>query len=712
MTDAIRLSLSASAKNANAGSEDAIFDVTLLDQPTLQRGGEELALEKVDDRFTLGLTTEHSLEEVLALLGDVAIRPILSGLIEIQATPERLESLMQTARASQKVAFASHVYQMCQSPGTLLYLTDQITLQFAESVTSEQMHTIATAAGLRIAKLIAGVPKAFVFQVATTARANPLKLANQLMQRPEVLLAEPNVAVLRQPYYRPRESDYAQQWYLNHEGGEDLVAGSHIFAEAAWNLTRGKRSIAVAVVDDAIDLNHPDFQSEGKIVAPIDLSPVDLQRRLAAMDSHGTASARIITADETGRGMIGVAPGCALMPIQIGDFIDDQTIEQVSEWVIEKGADVVYCGWGAAAVYFPLSLRQRVALTQAATQGRDGRGCVIVFGAGNANRPIAGEVQEQGWGNNLLQGATHWLNGFAVHPDTITVAACTSLNQKSACSNWGNGISIVAPAGSSAPILLTQQRGILSTAPMVPTPQAGKRIRLGKPLAQPQALDRADAEPDLPLGDTSAAAAIVAGVAALVLSINPDLTAQEVQQILEQTADKIVDREPDAQLGFRLGDYDADRYSVWFGYGKVNAVKAVQFAQRQILPLPLPYRWLQYPNRSPLEIPDGNSQGITSSIQVANSSLIRDIEVSVEIEHSFLGDLELYLIPPWGTAIPLQSRALGRLTTLKTTYSLENTIWLKTVLNRPASGQWQLQLIDWVPENTGRLQGWQLNLGV
>jgi subtilisin-like proprotein convertase family protein len=214
------------------------------------------------------------------------------------------------------------------------------------------------------------------------------------------------------------------------------------------------------------------------------------------------------------------------------------------------------------------------------------------------------------------------------------------------------------------------------------------------------------------LGDTSAACALVAGVSALILSINPDLTAQDVRQILERTADKIVDRQPDAQLGLSLGLYNSDRYSAWFGYGKVNTIKAAQLAQRRILPLPLPSRWFQCVNLEPLEIPDGDAQGATSSIQVSDPSLICDIEVDVELEHEFLGDLELYLISPWGTKILLQGRSLGRLTSLKNTYSLDNTPWLRTVLNRSASGQWQLQVIDWIPENVGRLQRWQLNFGV
>ncbi len=698
MTDAMQrpLSNTNSGDVANTNSGDVAFN-----QTTLLRGGEALALEPVVDRFALSFAPGKTGSEIQSALGSATLTPILGqALFELQAEPDRLRDLVQALWQSGQMTCGSPVYELRCSPGTLVYPTDQLTIQFRESLTSERMQQIAASAGLRILKLISGVPKAFVFQIRTTSIVNPLQLAAALMQNSEIVLVEPNVAVMIQPCYRPRESDYGKQWYLHHEGGEGLAAGSHIFAEAAWNMTRGKRSITVAVVDTQIDLTHPDFQSEGKIVAPADLQA---RNAPAQNDKHGTAIAQIAVADETGKGMVGVAPGCALMPIRIGPFIDDQTIEQISQWAIDKGADVLCCGWNAAAIYFPLSLRQRVALTQAATQGRDGRGCVIVFAAGNANRPIDGVVNEQGWTDQVLQGNTRWLNGFAVHPDVLTVAACNSLNQKSMASNWGNGISVVAPSGSGLPMIYSQRIGQLPTTPQVTDPQTGRSLDWNS---------LATAATSVLLGGTSAASAIVAGVAALVLSINPDLTAETVRQILEQTADRMIDRLPDPQLGLSLGGYDENRYSAWFGYGKVNAIKAVQMAQRLSMPLPLPYRWVTYAQSKRLEIPDGNAQGITSTIQVAAAELVCDIEVVVDIEHDFLGDLELSLIPPWGKAIPLQSRSLGRLTSLKTTYSLENTLWLKTVLNRSAQGNWQLKLVDAIPSNQGYLRRWQLNLGV
>ncbi len=672
----------------------------------LLRGGVAIPLAKCPNRFSLSLTAGQALDAVLAELEQrlsvaVEAMPVLPDLVELQSQSADLEVLMQVARQLPQVAFASHIYEMLQSPGTLVYLTRQITLQFAPTAAAERIQRLSAQAGLRIVKLIAGLPKTFVFEVVQ-ARFNPLKLTQWLMQQSDVLLAEPNVAVMRQSFYRPRESGYARQWYLHHEGGEALAPASHIFAEPAWNLTRGSRGIAVAIVDSGIDFNHPDWQSEGKIVAPLDLQDGGFLPRPnpgltgqldPCPDTHGTICAQIAVADETGRGVIGVAPGCALMPIRLGQFFDDQTIEQLSDWVIRQGADVVCCAWGAAAVYFPLSLRQRVALSQIATAGRGGRGAVLLFAAGNANRPLDGWIAESG---GTLPEKTRWLNGFAVHPDVITVAACTSLNRKAASSNWGESISVVAPSGESAPGFWSQLAGRVVTAPLL------ENLSPVRPIELPAAIET---------GDTSVACAIVAGVAALMLSVNSDLTAQQVQQILEQTADKILDRTPDAQLGLSLGSYSASRHSAWFGYGKVSAIKAVQLAQQHLQPLLLPDRWLEYASQQRLEIPDGQTDGITSAVQVPEAERIRDIEVSLELEHEFLGDLVIWLLPPWGGQILLQSRALGRLSQLKTIYSLETTSALQSVLNRSAQGEWRLRIVDLVPSCQGRLQRWQLNLG-
>lgn len=676
----------------------------------LQRGGEELALEKVDDRFTVRSAT-NVLSALAEQVAAKSVQPVPSvQLFELQVEPSELEQAMQVARASQEVAFASHVYRIKDSPSTLIYVTDQLTIQFTDQVDAATIEAIASSLGLKLMQPVAGIPQTFVFSVTQQATANPIKLANQLMRRSDVLTAEPNIVIRTQALYHPRDSQYPKQWHLHHNGGPDLAAGSHISVESAWDITRGVRSVVVAVVDDAIDLNHPDFQGKGKIVAPKDFKdrgalPVPEEPQ----ESHGTACAGVAIAEENGVGIVGVAPGCSLMPIRTTGFLDDEAVEQIFNWSVEKGASVISCSWGPSAVYFPLSLRQRAVLTRAATQGRNGKGCIIVFAAGNANRPVNGTVSEQGWTRNVLRGPTNWLNGFAVHPDVITVSACTSLSKKAAYSSWGTTISVAAPSNNAAPGVWLQETGYVNTAPVIRAALPGKGVftsdRLGAEGYEPSGFVSS-------FGGTSSACPVVAGVAALVLSANPDLTAQEVKQILQDTADKIVDPDPDPQLGLRKGTYGTNGHSQWFGYGKVSATKAVQVAQRRATASATVSRRIQQQNTNSVNIPDYNLQGVISPIQVTDSSQVRDVQVSVDVEHSFMGDLEISLVSPRGQTILLQSRTLGRRTSLQTIYSLQTTPSLRQVLNQSASGRWQLRLVDHALLNTGRLKSWQLNLGI
>ncbi|MBD1926158.1 S8 family serine peptidase [Trichocoleus sp. FACHB-90] len=674
----------------------------------LQRGGEELALEKVSDRFTVRPTSQAA-----DVTQSVPAKPTLeipkADLQEFIVDPSGRDKAMQAARASEDVAFASHVYQLKENPQTLVYLTDQVTIQFAPSVEEETRNAIASEHGLQLLKPVNGIPNTFVFHLTPQATENPVKIANRLMGRKEVLTAEPNIVVRQEQHYRPKDSLYPQQWYLNNTGANQVTASSHISVEKAWDITRGVRSVVVAVTDDGFDLNHPDFQGAGKIVAPKDFKDQDFLPLPGEQDeNHGTACAGVAVAEETGSGIVGVAPGCALMPLRTTGFLDDESIEQLFEWAIQNGASVISCSWGPAAVYFPLSLRQRAALTRAATIGRDRKGCVIVFAAGNANRPISGTINEQGWPNNLLKGPTQWLGGFTVHPDVITVSACTSLSKKSAYSNWGN-VTISAPSNNAPPGMWFEQTGYISTAPEVRTALPGLGVLTA---------DRLDAAGyssnnfTNDFGGTSSACPVVAGVAALVLSANPDLTAQEVRRILQRTADKIVDPDPDPQLAFRLGTYDVNGYSQWFGYGKVNAFKAVQAAKEQRVQQSKPSQVLNGRNNNSLAIPDDNPQGISSPIQVPQTGSVRDIQIGVNIEHSFLGDIEVSLIPPTGQTVLLQGRTLGSATQLQGTYTLQNTPALKQLLDSPAAGVWRLLVVDYAQLDTGTVKSWELTLGI
>ena len=231
----------------------------------LQRGGQELLLDKVEDRFAVQTSDQQLLTQFINQIpaADVVVQAQAVPLTEIQVRPEVRDQVMHQVRSTEGVDYASHVYRVQSAPSSLIYLTNQITIQFDPTASLSEVSQIATEMGLQQVKSVAAIANTFVFELTAAATENPLKIANRLMQRSQVWAAEPNVITRTQSLYRPRDPFYPKQWYLNHGGGTDLATHSHISVEKAWDITRGDRSVVVAIMDDSIDLSHPDFQGMG-----------------------------------------------------------------------------------------------------------------------------------------------------------------------------------------------------------------------------------------------------------------------------------------------------------------------------------------------------------------------------------------------------------------------------------------------------------------
>ena len=161
-----------------------------------------------------------------------------------------------------------------------------------------------------------------------------------------------------------------------------------------------------------------------------------------------------------------------------------------------------------------------------------------------------------------------------------------------------------------------------------------------------------------------------------------------------------------------MGTYDSNGHSQWFGYGKVNAYKAVRAAQREYATVAPVSQRLEGRNDRAYPIPDNDARGATSRIRVGDSRSVLDVQVEVYLEHDFLGDVEIYLIAPGDRSVLLQGRSLGCQKELRARYSTGNSPILKTLLGHSAKGDWQLRVIDRVPRDTGTLNGWKLILGV
>lgn len=339
-----------------------------------------------------------------------------------------------------------------------------------------------------------------------------------------------------------------------------------INAIEAWKITNGNPEIVIAIIDGGFDLTHPDLNIPGKIVYPANYT-IKGRRAFATggqCTNHGTMCAGIAVAKSKTNGITGIANNCSFMPVCIPSNTCDDLMVQIFEETAAH-ADIICCCWGPPPAYAPLSdPLWRTLNIITANGGPRKKGVVVCFSASNYNAPVNDPDNKQFYWfdkqtNSFKITRGPILNGYAAHPSVIAVSASTSFNKKAAYSNWGREISICAPSNNFHP--LVQESRVRGRRDVWTT-------------------DNNKSYTDL-FGGTSAATAMVAGTAALVLSVGPVLTANTVKQILEDTADKINDPEPDMILGKRGGTY-INGHSRWFGHGRINAASAVIKAKKMV----------------------------------------------------------------------------------------------------------------------------------
>ena len=450
------------------------------------------------------------------------------------------DAALDQLRLDESVLVGTHIFELPNQRG--IYVpTGDLFVEFKPGTPKASKQSAIDEFKLSVKE--ARGPDGFIMSV-TPQSPNPIKVASGLQQKPFVAIAEPDLASKTSPraFVLPIDGLLGEQWHLRNTGfHRNTDVGFEKGADArvidAWSIagTFGQPDIVVAVIDDGFDLSHPDLSVPGKIVQPWDFSRRNNDPRPESGDWHGTACAGVALAAAGGGGVIGVAPGCTLMPVRWGPNLSDAQIEAWFDYVTTKGASVVSCSWGAQNQYFPLSTRSFRALEKCATQGRGGKGCVIVFAAGNSNRDV-----------NDPAGQT--LDGFATHPNVIAVAASTSMDTRSNYSNFGREISICAPSSGAG------GWGILTSDVTGIDPRTGA------------ALGYSEGDYTYDFGGTSSACPLVAGIAALLLSVRPDMTAVEVKTLIQQTARRIG----------AASSYDANGHSTQFGYGCVDASAAVR----------------------------------------------------------------------------------------------------------------------------------------
>ena len=376
---------------------------------------------------------------------------------------------------------------------------------------------------------------------------------------------------------------FRHQWHLKNTGQNeyvvfDAVYGNDINVEPVWQQDYLGSGIMVAVIDEGVEINHPDLienidirKSWNYNTQSHDTTPSN------RTNAHGTTVARIIAASGwNGIGGRGVAPKAKIVSY---NMLESQNIVQwdlALESLVRniEYIDIYNNSWGLRAdgtlspnpnttssLYYQFANQ----LAYGSKHGREGRGSIYVKSAGNDRKKYnetTNEFEDNYWNANF--------SPIQVERYMIVVGASDADGSCSWYSTPGANLLVNAPGGDGQMRFLEVDQHLIVT-----TDLTGKHA--GHDYQDDNLIDfhfraRGNENYDYTnrMNGTSAAGPIVAGVVALMLEANPNLTWRDVRYILATTATK-------NGRGY-IQNGAEHSFSNDYGFGRVNAKSAVHKA--------------------------------------------------------------------------------------------------------------------------------------
>ncbi len=423
-----------------------------------------------------------------------------------------------------------------------MLLTDRISVVFSDKADEKAYETRF---GISSVDQSGGNGHVFVSAKAPFAFHEVLAVANAIYEHgtktkpPEVLSSHPDFIPLMKKSALIEDPRFVDQWHLDNKGQPCCDIG----AMEAWSLVTPQAGVRVAVIDDAVESVHPDLKEAfvgGWRFEFSRFDPLGSPDPLSPSEDHGTCCAGVALARANKIGVRGVAPGCSLLAVATWGAASSQFRRAI--FLCEKrGAAVLSCSWSLDGDVEDIGL----AIEQVARTGRGGKGCIVVFSAGNAYRLVAYDQYFGTLDGVICVGATDHRDDFAGY------------------SNFGPEISVVAPGGGDLSAVGSDPPPAIVTTDLTDAAGAKRGREIG---------DYTSAVGERPFGGTSAACPQVAGIAALILSANPTLSAVQVRSILEHTADRVLG-------SVTVAKYDpVTSHDIRYGYGRVHAGRAVRVA--------------------------------------------------------------------------------------------------------------------------------------
>lgn len=548
---------------------------------TYKYGGQDgTTYQLVEAKDLVVIRTEKEVELRDMTMSKTA-RSLLSGLIPVAAFPEanvmvyRCVSMRETTtpenlrnnirrklNQEEGIRFAGRVLKDVKT-GTIFVYTENFFLKFKDDIKQERCEAIIKKMGLTIKEALPFAKNAYFLCADEGTGLKIFDIANSCLEMGEVEYCHPELV-------RPikHKAVHPMQWHLIPSQINGQTINQHVNIEEAWTITRGAGTV-IAVIDDGVDAEHEEFSAPGKVVAPRDtILNINDAGPKRSTEMHGTACAGVACANGSHKAS-GVAPEAKLMPIRFGG-LGSMAEAKAFAWAADNGADVISCSWGPADgdwwnpsdplhfSRFDLPDSSRLAINYAINSGRDGKGCVIVWAGGNGNENIG-------------------FDGYASYDKVIAVAACNDRGTRSVYSDFGKAIWCSFPSSDFFVPQLNHPR------PLSPgiwtTDRSGNQGYNDGGLNAESTFGDFEGHYTATFGGTSSACPGVAGVVALMLSVNPELTWREIKAIIKNSCDRIDED---------FGNYDANGHSPFYGFGRINAGKAVQNAQATLQPMLVP----------------------------------------------------------------------------------------------------------------------------
>ena len=477
----------------------------------------------------------------------------------------------------------------------------------------------------------------------------------------KIEVAYPLIAKTMSKKWIPNDAKFGDQWHLQNTGQTGGNAGEDANITTAWDDYRGN-GVVIGIVDDGVDWNHADLDNYYEDTLDYDYCNNDGDPTPSYYDGHGTSAAGVAAAAGNNTiGVSGAAPRAGLAGLLLIACSTTDVRESNSLSHERQNIDIYSNSWGPSdngkTVEAPGPL-MLAAFEDDVAQGRGGLGNIITWAAGNG----------------LDDDDNSNYDGYANSRNTIAVTAVTHYGVQSWYAEPGANILVAAPSDGNG-------EGITTT-----DIEGGGGYNNG------------DYNDDF--GGTSSATPLVSGVIALILEANPNLTYRDVEHIIANSARK--NDAGDSSWNVNGAGHDVSHK---YGFGVIDASAAVDLAETWVNVEPVINYQSGLIDIADRQIPDNSAPGITETTQVPDSIKIEHVEVIVDIDHSYRGDLEIILTSPAGTQSILSEKHEDN--------GNDWNNWMFTSVHHwdeDSFGEWTLSIEDQGNGDTGTLLDWELNI--